>query len=150
MVYEILTIADKGLTNVQGGSSGRGTQFVDIKLKVQPRHKLLTQKRNSILFQCQQKLVIDQMDHPVVNGPFMRAPKSFIKILFGDQSQSKIGLDSIPSLWRRENSFGSSPYPMPCQRDLRETPVAASGAPYLWALCLPLVVADTMCSRRQL
>ena len=50
--------------SVQVGPSGRGTQFVDIKLKVLLQNKLLIEKRN-LLFQCQQKVVHDQMDHLV-------------------------------------------------------------------------------------
>ena len=40
--YQIYTLG-----NVQGGSSGRGTLFVDIKLKVPPQYELLILKRNS-------------------------------------------------------------------------------------------------------
>ena len=32
---------------IQGGPSGRGIQYVDIKLKVPPQYKLLILKRNS-------------------------------------------------------------------------------------------------------
>ena len=46
---------------LQGGPSGSGTRFADIKLKVPPSYKLLIQ----LSLQCQQKAVLDQMDHPV-------------------------------------------------------------------------------------
>ena len=47
---------------IQGGPSGRGIQFADIKLKVPPLYKLLILKCNY----CQQNIVLNQMDHPVI------------------------------------------------------------------------------------
>ena len=51
----------KLVPRIQGNNSGRGTLFLDTKVKVPPQYKLLIK----VLFQCQQKLVLDQMDHPV-------------------------------------------------------------------------------------
>ena len=47
---------------IQGGPSGRGIQFADIKLKVPPLYKLLILKCKY----CQQNIVLNQMDHPVI------------------------------------------------------------------------------------
>ena len=52
---------------IQGGSSGRGTLFVDVNLKAPPLNKLLVlNTKAQFLLQCQQKAVLlDQMDNPV-------------------------------------------------------------------------------------
>ena len=61
---------------VTGCSSGRGTQIVDIKLKISPKYKLLILNKNKphLLFQCQQWLVLDQMDHPAYATLHMDEP----------------------------------------------------------------------------
>ena len=50
---------------MQSGPSGRGTQFVDIKLKVPPQYFLGISNKPKLLLKCPQKVVLDQMDHPV-------------------------------------------------------------------------------------
>ena len=56
-------------TAIQGGPSGRGTLFVDIKLKVSPKYIPHILTRAHFLFQCQWKLVINQMNHAVLFLP---------------------------------------------------------------------------------
>ena len=51
---------------VQGGTSGLGTLFVDIKIKVLPQYKFLLLKQSSY-FNVNKEVVLDQMYHPVVS-----------------------------------------------------------------------------------
>ena len=50
-------------SGLQVGPSGHRTLFVDIKSKLLSQYKLLTKAQ--LLFQCQPKVVLDQMEHPV-------------------------------------------------------------------------------------
>ena len=48
---------------VQGGTSGRGMLFIEIKLKVLARYKLAILERISHINQCQQKVVLNTLYH---------------------------------------------------------------------------------------
>ena len=64
--YRVVNLLCHVKRRLQNGPSGRGRMFVGIKLKVLQLYLQTFYTKALLFLKCQQKVVLNQMDHPVL------------------------------------------------------------------------------------